>query len=525
MSQQPKTMTHKLEEKVDEKSLNSGEVQEVSDTPAGADIALEIAAKHQGVEITPSEEKKLLRKIDRHLMPFLVLSYFLQFLDKSALSQSSVFGLDKDLNLHGQQYSWCGSIFYFSYLIGQPFASYMCQRFSISKYVGGSLVLWSIILICTVATKNFAGLAIIRFFLGLFEAAVSPSWVLLTGSWYTKREQPVRVAYWYCGNALGVFLGSIIAYGLGHIVSSIPSWKWFYIIYGLLTFFWGIAVFFFLPDSIPNAKFLNDREKYIAVERIRRNKTGVKNETFKVDQVKEALLDFQIIMLAIIEFVGCLSASGISVFGTLIIKSFGFSSLNTVLLQSVSGIIQGITLLVGGWIVATVPDSALWTQSVFMVPCLIGTCIVKYLPNHPNSKRAGRLVAFWIQYSNTVSDIGIFTLMTRNYSGYTKRTTANAIVFIAYCVGMIAGPQFFVSSQAPKHPDETGYDEGFRMMIVCWILLMILPMILRFYYQWVNKKRDASDAKDLAEGKEIYVENEEFMDLTDKQQRGFRYSL
>lgn len=483
------------------------------------DVALQYANRvSEEPEITAEEEKSVLLKIDLHLMPFLIMSYFLQFLDKSALSQSSVFGLTSDLGLVGQQYSWAGSVFYFSYMVGQPVASYMCQRFSIARYVGCCLVIWSIVLVCTVATQNFAGLACIRFFLGFFEAAVSPSWVLLTGSWYLKDEQPVRVAFWYCGNAIGVFVGGFIAYGLGHIRSSIPSWKWFYIIYGIITFFWGVLVYFKLPDTITNASFLNDREKFVAVERIRLNKTGVKNQVFKKYQMIEALCDPQILLLALIEFVGCLSASGISVFGSLIIKSFGFSSVNTMLLQSVSGVIQGMTLLGGGLIVAKCPNSATWTQSVFMIPCLIGTCIVKYLPNTPSRNRAGRLVAFWIQYSNTVSDIGIFSLMTRNYSGYTKRTTANFVVFVAYCVGMIAGPQFFITTQAP------GYETGFRMMIACWVILMILPMVLRWYYQWQNKRRDKRDAEDNAIGKVVEVQNEEFMDLTDKEQRGFRYS-
>nr|QFR37092.1 MFS transporter [Cyberlindnera americana] len=493
------------------------ELLSTSEKTVLGDVALQYANKiNEENEITPEEEKRVLRKIDLHLMPFLIMSYFLQFLDKSALSQSSVFGLETDLNLVGQQYSWAGSIFYFAYMAGQPVASYMCQRFSISKYVGVCLACWSIILICTVATQNFAGLATIRFFLGFFEAAVSPSWVLLTGSWYLQNEQPVRVAFWYCGNALGVFLGGFLAYGLGHISSGIPSWKWFYILYGIITFFWSIIVFFRLPDSIPNAYFLNDREKFIAVERIRRNKTGVKNEVFKKHQMIEALCDPQIMLLAIIELVGCFSASGISVFGSLIIKSFGFSSVNTMLLQSVSGVIQAGTLLLGGWIIATLPNSATWTQSVAMIPCLIGTCIVNYLPNTPSRNRAGRLVAFWIQYSNTVADVGIFSLMTRNYSGFTKRITANSIIFVSYCVGMIAGPQFFRTSQAPE------YQTGFRMMIACWIILMILPMILRQYYIWENKRRDKRDA---ASGdKEEHVENEEFLDYTDFEQKGFRYS-
>jgi hypothetical protein len=258
---------------------------------------------------------------------------------------------------------------------------------------------------------------------------------------------------------------------------------------------------------------LNEREKLVAIERIRENKTGIKNNTFKWEQCKEAILDPQIWLLCIIEFVGCLPAGGIQNFGNLILESFGFTSFQTVLINMPSGAIQGITLIVSGLIVGMVPNSACHVQTIAMIPCVIGTALVHTLPNHPDSTRAGKLVAFWIQYSNTASDIGIFALMTRNISGFTKKAVSGAMIFVAYCVGMIAAPQFFKSSQAP------GYEEGFRMMIVTWALLMVLPQILKFYYDRENKRRDKLYGAELKNNEE-----EEFHDLTDMQQHGFRYS-
>ena len=220
-----------------EVETKSVENKNLSQEKSNVDVALEVLGDLDHVEYTPEEEKKVLLKIDLHLMTFMIGSYILQFLDKNALSNSSVFGLLGDLHLEGQQYSWAGSIFYFGYLIGQP----------ISKYVGACLVMWSVILVCTAAAHNFAGLACIRFFLGVCEATVSPAWVILTSMWYKKTEQPVRVAIWYCGNAIGVIFGGLIAYGLGHINSNIASWKWFYIIYGIITFFFFFFIYFFLP--------------------------------------------------------------------------------------------------------------------------------------------------------------------------------------------------------------------------------------------------------------------------------------
>ena len=59
------------------------------------------------------EAKKVLRKVDRRIVPILFLIYLLQYLDKNGINYASVYGLEKGTNLHGQDYSWLGSIFYF----------------------------------------------------------------------------------------------------------------------------------------------------------------------------------------------------------------------------------------------------------------------------------------------------------------------------------------------------------------------------------------------------------------------------
>lgn len=491
--------------------VDSDGVNELMALKSNPDVALKLLEENGEIEYTPEEEKKLIRKIDRHMIFFMFFTYFWQFMDKNTLSNSAVFGLSEDLNLHGQQYSWAGSLFYFGYLVGQPIASRCFQLLPIPKYVAVCFVCWSIILVCTTATQNFAGLACIRFFLGVAEATVSPAWVILTSIWYKKDEQPLRVTSWYIGNAVGVIFGGLIAYGLGHIKSSIPPWKWFYVIYGIITFFWGWVLFFFLAESPATAKFLTDRERLIAVQRLRDNRTGIKNTTFKKEQAVEALLDPQVWLIVLLEFAGCLPAGGIQNFGNIIIKSFGFSAFDTVLINMPSGVIQGLTLIISGVVISKIPNSCCDMQSIAMIPCIIGTTLVKKLPNAPNSTRAGKMVAFWIQYSNTVADVGIFTLMTRNISGFTKKTVASSMIFIAYCVAMIAAPQFFKEDQAP------GYKEGFNMMISGWVVSLVLPQILKYYYKYENKKRDKRE--------EVSVENEEFLDLTDKVQHGFRYTL
>jgi hypothetical protein len=72
--------------------------------------------QHGDVEVEATEAKRVLRKIDKRVVPILFFIYLLQYLDKNGINYASVYGLEEGLDLHGQNYSWLGSIFYFGKL-------------------------------------------------------------------------------------------------------------------------------------------------------------------------------------------------------------------------------------------------------------------------------------------------------------------------------------------------------------------------------------------------------------------------
>jgi MFS family permease len=162
----------------------------------------------------------------------------------------------------------------------------------LGRFVALTSLAWAIVVFCTAGAYNFAGLMVARFFLGVAEGGISPAYVLITGMWYKKDEIPRRTTIWFAANGLAIILQALISYGIGHIVNSgVATWKWFFIIFGLVSLIMSAVLWFFMPNSPLDAKFLNEEEKMIAVERLRDNRTGVKNHKFKKYQLIEALKD------------------------------------------------------------------------------------------------------------------------------------------------------------------------------------------------------------------------------------------
>ncbi|KAM0811755.1 putative MFS general substrate transporter-2 [Seiridium cardinale] len=480
-----------------------------------ADDALKFVMEH-GVghdTISKEESRRICRKVDFILMPLLFITYTLNFMDKQAISYSANFGVKTDNHLTGDQYSWAsGSIFYLAYLFAQPVMSRALQYFPIGRFVSIMVIIWGILLMCTAASRSFGALMTVRFLLGAVESCINPAFVLITSQWYTRSEQPARVSYWFIGNAIGQIIGGVIGYGIGHIsYSAAGNWIWYFIIFGAITLIYGIVLLFLLPDSPMTAKWLSDKDREIAILRTVENRTGFVNHKWKWHQFREAILDPKTAFLFAIALLNTIPAGAISSYGSIVIKGFGYSSLNTTLLNMPQGAIQLVSLLFSGWFVSKFPNTRCWMMSLSQIPGLIGGILLYVLPS---TNRGGKLGSFYLLSTHSVGFSILMSMLTANYAGFTKKSTASALIFMGWCAGQIIAPQLFEDNEAPE------YRTVFLAFFVCFALLVILPMMLQVYLMWCNKSRERENPSAIDET----LHHEELLDRTDIEQAArFRY--
>ncbi|RAL12753.1 putative MFS allantoate transporter [Aspergillus homomorphus CBS 101889] len=446
-------------------------------------------------DIDPVEAKKLLWKIDLMILPYLAVCYAFFYIDKTTLSYAAIFGIQEDLHLHGTQYSWLSSVFYFGFLAWAFPTNFLMQRLPIGKYLGVNIFMWGVFLIIQAACHSFATLAVLRALGGAAEACADPAFMLITSMWYTRREQPVRIGLWYTANGLGIALGGLLGYGIGHIRGALPSWKYEFIVIGCLCSAWGIVMFIFLPDSPVTAPLLSKRERRIAVERLRENQTGVENKHIILHQIREAFLDYKLYIFFTLGLVCNIPNGGISNFGTLIIKGFGFSTLVTTLMQIPYGVLIAISIL---------------------------ACV--YLNDRFENRRClfikvGRLICYYLTGPYNAAFVLILSMQIANTAGHTKKVVTNAVLFLGYCTGNIAGPFFYKTHQAPT------YELGIWSMIVCHLLEVVLISVLGFLLRWENQRRDRiqSQTEGGLEGRDL--DSTAFLDLTDRENMKYFWCL
>ncbi|KAJ9662694.1 hypothetical protein H2201_005978 [Coniosporium apollinis] len=466
--------------------------------------------------IDPAEAKRLVRKIDYIILPYLAVCYAFFYIDKTTLSYAAIFGIREDLNLVGTQYSWLSSIFYFGFLAWAFPTNFLLQKFPVGKYLGFNIFMWGALLMAQAAATNFTTLAVLRALSGAAEACADPAFMLITSMWYTRRQQPIRMGLWYTANGFGIALGGLLGYGIGSIKSSLPSWKWEFIIIGALCSIWGIVMFFMLPDSPVTAPMLSQKERKIAVERLRENQTGIENKHLKPYQVVEALKDPKTYLFFTLGLVGNIPNGGISNFGTIIIRGFGFSTLVTTLMQIPYGFIIAISILSCVYIndyLATKHgrNTRCWFILLYLIPNIAGAFGLRFVGTEHG---VGRLICYYLTGPYNASFVLILSLTTANTAGHTKKVVTNAVLFLGYCVGNIVGPFFYKSDQSPT------YSLGIWSMIASHLIEVVTVLIFRWMLSRENRRRDKAMAE---KGAVPDLDATAFGDMTDWENENFRY--
>ncbi|KAI1134883.1 MFS general substrate transporter [Hypoxylon sp. FL0543] len=503
------------------------------------DDAYELYRRQDVTDIDPKEAREVLRRIDWHIMPLLMGTYLLQYLDKATVNFASVFGLREGTNLHGQDYSWSLSIFYLGYLVAQWPAGYLLQRLPVAKFIGGSALVWGMLTIVTPACKNFAGIAVNRFLLGCFEAVVNPGFVLVLSMWWRHDEQPMRLTTYYSMNGIAGICGGLLGYAvrslpncpqlsilpfIGHITSGLAPWMYIFLIFGSISLAWAIMFLVFMPDLPTTARFLNERQKIVAVERVATNRQGVKNHHFKTYQMWQCLKDPKTWILFVMSIASQIPNAAQSSFTSIILETFGFDVLETQYLQIPGNVVQFCSLLLSGWISSHFPNMRCIVMLIGNLICVGSAAALVGLPVGPygTENRWGRLVALWLCSFSSVGFSLSLTMVSSNVAGYTKKQLTGAFLFVGYCVGNIIGPQTFIDSEAPF------YTSAYIAILISYCLKTIMVAVLYFYMWAVNRKRDrgaATYGSGLSAEQEKEAIEQGMQDVTELDNKGFRYVL
>jgi len=211
----------------------------------------------------------------------------------------------------------------------------------------------------------------------------------------------------------------------------------------------------------------------------------------------------------------------------IIVSSFGFTNLQTTLLGCVDGVVEIVTIYTGVQLASRIPNSRAYVAVIYLIPNVAGVFIVTLLSWN---NKVGLLFGLWTTGVGTTGFVLSLSWLSSVTAGHTKRVVRNSIMLSSYCIGNSIGPQMWLAKYKPRNR------VPWIVIGVCYVACMAILLLIRFLLDRENKKRDAEPVDDSYD--DIYMErvnsdgtvekvkvDKEFLDLTDVQNRDFRYVL
>ncbi|RPA98165.1 MFS general substrate transporter [Choiromyces venosus 120613-1] len=437
--------------------------------------------------IDSKAEKALCRRFDFRLLPVLAVMYLFNALDKGNLGNAKTNGFEKDLGFTGNQYNILLSVFYVPYVLCAAPVGMLGKKYGPSGVLPILMFMFGSMTLLGAACKNFGGMMTVRVILGAAESAFFPLVIYYLTTFYRRGELARRLAIFYAA--------SLLAFGVFHIKSHLPAWRYLFIIEGSCTALFSFFAYWHLPLSAAKARFLSPEEKELAFYRIQVDSSSVVDEKF---DLKESIKVFKMpVAWAWLAIEMCLGVplQSVSLFLPQIVGRLGYSVVKTNLYTVAPNITGAVMLLILAFTSDFTRLRSPFIALGFSFP-LIGFIIYASI-DVLHDKQIAYFATFMMCWGTSAPSVLLSTWYNNNIAHEGKRVVLTSVgVPVANMMGV-------VSSNIFRAQDAPNYIPALITTACFGAVGMLLAGSLGIYMVFDNRKRNRVqgvdiDARDVA---------------------------
>ncbi|KAK1990563.1 major facilitator superfamily transporter [Colletotrichum falcatum] len=458
-------------------------------------------------------EKMIVRKLDMHIIPLVMLLYLFSFLDRVNIGNARLYNLERDLDLQGNQFQVAVSILFVTYIVFEVPSNLVLKLFTPRRWIAFITVSWGIIATLTGLVNSYGSLIACRLLLGAVEAGLFPGLNVYLTFFYSKHELALRVGYLFVSAAIAGGLGGLLAYGIGHLegAAGMSGWRWIMIIEGLPTVVIGAVTYFALPNDAGSAYFLTDEEKAVMARRRGREYGNTSSaQEFSRDDMFKAFKDWKVWVFSVAQFGADTMLYGFSTFLPTIINGLGKWTPAQVQLLTVPCYFLGAVVYMT---IAFLSDR-MQRRGLFCVVFGSISAIGYGVLISPTSNGVHYFGCFLVAAGLYVV-VGLpLAWLPNNSPRYGKRTTASGMqLTIGNCSGVMSS---FIYQQI----DRPRYIRGHAVTLSMVGMATCLYGFMWFWYWRENKQREAGHIQ----SKHADLSDDEMAELGDDSPR-YRYTI
>ena len=284
-------------------------------------------------------EERTIAKVTARLVPFLVLCYFVAYLDRVNVGFAAL-TMNKDVGLSASAFGFGAGIFFLAYFIFEVPSNLFLERVGARKWIARIMFTWGLISGATAFIGGETSFFIVRVLLGIAEAGFFPGIIFYLTLWFPAVYRARIIGYFMAAIPLSTVIGAPISgllLGMDGLMG-MKGWQWLFIIEAIPALLMSVAVLFYLTDRPAEATWLEPDERAWLAARLQLERT--KRETVRHYSVVQALLNPKVLALSLVYFGAVSTNYGLSFFLPQIVKAFGVSNLQ-------AGFITALPYVVG----------------------------------------------------------------------------------------------------------------------------------------------------------------------------------
>ena len=279
-------------------------------------------------------EVRAMRRVAMRIVPFLMVCYFVSFLDRVNLGFAAL-DMVKDLHLSSTVFGVGGGIFFVSYFLFEVPSNLLLEKIGARRWIARIMITWGVLAGAMALVKGPQSLYLMRFLLGAAEAGFFPGVILYLTYWFPAEYRARVIGVFTVAIPFSSFLGSPISAALlgadGWL--GLRGWQWMFVLEALPAVLLGVACLVVLSDRPANAPWLPDDERRWLLARLQHE--GQRQRPVGDLSLSRVLWNKHVLVLSIVLAGSTAVSSGLQLWQPQIIKSYGLTNIQTGLLNAI----------------------------------------------------------------------------------------------------------------------------------------------------------------------------------------------
>jgi ACS family tartrate transporter-like MFS transporter len=291
-------------------------------------------------------EARVSRKLMLRIIPFVMLLYFVSFLDRVNVGFAGM-TMNKAIGLSPTAFGLGGGLFFIGYFLFEVPSNLILHRVGARLWIARVMVTWSIVSAASAFVVGPNSFYALRFVLGVAEAGFFPGVILYLSLWFPVRQRAVAAAWFMAAAPISTAIGSPISGAIMKLppVAGLADWQMLYILEAIPAIILGFVVLKYMTDSPSKAHWMQSEEREWLMTKLKAEADARELHAGHTAGALSALRDPRVLALALIYFGTSAGLYTLGLWAPLIIRQYGFGSFETGLIAGIPSVLAVIAMI------------------------------------------------------------------------------------------------------------------------------------------------------------------------------------